>query len=302
MLVLAALKDVLRKTKLGARREVVPRPWPSAAFRRGAPADWSGSIPRRCAASPIRATATYANACGAWRRNGAASATGGSASACNAKAFTRTARSSPALFRGGAWPCAVAAAASARPERGRRWRCRTARTSAGASTSWPTPSPGPPLPHPGHRRRLHPRGLGLGGRHLDRRTAPGARARCAHRPPRQARDHRQRQRHRDDRPAILEWTNRTGLGWHYIAPGKPQQNGFVESFNGRLRDVPERGGLRPLEARAVMMLPELRGPLQCGSTGAKRGARKERRPLASPKIRYGVSCQGPYDGHTRRFS
>ena len=23
---------------------------------------------------------------------------------------------------------------------------------------------------------------------------------------------------------------------HYIAPGKPQQNGFVESFNGRLRD------------------------------------------------------------------
>ena len=26
------------------------------------------------------------------------------------------------------------------------------------------------------------------------------------------------------------------VGWHYIAPGKPQQNGFSESFNGRLRD------------------------------------------------------------------
>jgi transposase InsO family protein len=24
--------------------------------------------------------------------------------------------------------------------------------------------------------------------------------------------------------------------WHYIAPGKPLQNGFVESFNGRMRD------------------------------------------------------------------
>jgi len=24
--------------------------------------------------------------------------------------------------------------------------------------------------------------------------------------------------------------------WHYIATGKPQQNGFVESFNGRSRD------------------------------------------------------------------
>jgi putative transposase len=36
--------------------------------------------------------------------------------------------------------------------------------------------------------------------------------------------------------AILEWANDTGVGWHYIAPGKPQQNGFNESFNGRLRD------------------------------------------------------------------
>ena len=36
--------------------------------------------------------------------------------------------------------------------------------------------------------------------------------------------------------AVLEWTNRARIEWHYIAPGKPQQNGFVESFNGRLRD------------------------------------------------------------------
>ena len=36
--------------------------------------------------------------------------------------------------------------------------------------------------------------------------------------------------------AILEWADDTGVAWHYIAPGKPQQNGFNESFNGRLRD------------------------------------------------------------------
>jgi putative transposase len=36
--------------------------------------------------------------------------------------------------------------------------------------------------------------------------------------------------------AILNWADETGVGWHYIAPGKPQQNGFIESFNGRLRD------------------------------------------------------------------
>ena len=36
--------------------------------------------------------------------------------------------------------------------------------------------------------------------------------------------------------AILGWADRTRVRWHYIAPGKPQQNGFIESFNGRMRD------------------------------------------------------------------
>ena len=36
--------------------------------------------------------------------------------------------------------------------------------------------------------------------------------------------------------AVLRWCQDTGVGWHYIAPGKPMQNAFVESFNGRLRD------------------------------------------------------------------
>ena len=33
--------------------------------------------------------------------------------------------------------------------------------------------------------------------------------------------------------AILRWTPQTRMEWHYIAPGKPQQNVFIESFNGR---------------------------------------------------------------------
>ncbi len=36
--------------------------------------------------------------------------------------------------------------------------------------------------------------------------------------------------------AILKWTQTSGVAWHYIAPGKPQQNAFAESFIGRLRD------------------------------------------------------------------
>ena len=36
--------------------------------------------------------------------------------------------------------------------------------------------------------------------------------------------------------AILAWQQEHAVEWHYIAPGKPMQNGFVESFNGHLRD------------------------------------------------------------------
>ncbi|MBB3965886.1 transposase InsO family protein [Rhizobium metallidurans] len=36
--------------------------------------------------------------------------------------------------------------------------------------------------------------------------------------------------------AILAWSKDHKVEWHYIAPGKPMQNGYVESFNGRMRD------------------------------------------------------------------
>jgi len=36
--------------------------------------------------------------------------------------------------------------------------------------------------------------------------------------------------------AVLEWCGAAKIDWHYTAPGKPTQNAFVESFNGRMRD------------------------------------------------------------------
>jgi putative transposase len=36
--------------------------------------------------------------------------------------------------------------------------------------------------------------------------------------------------------AILRWSKEHQVEWHYIAPGKPMQNGYIESFNGRMRD------------------------------------------------------------------
>ena len=36
--------------------------------------------------------------------------------------------------------------------------------------------------------------------------------------------------------AIFAWAKDHGVVWHYIAPGKPMQNGYIESFNGKMRD------------------------------------------------------------------
>ena len=36
--------------------------------------------------------------------------------------------------------------------------------------------------------------------------------------------------------AIIGWAQDRRIAWHYIAPGKPMQNGICEAFNGRMRD------------------------------------------------------------------
>ena len=36
--------------------------------------------------------------------------------------------------------------------------------------------------------------------------------------------------------AMLAWAQSSRTAWHFIAPGKPMQNGICEAFNGRMRD------------------------------------------------------------------
>ena len=36
--------------------------------------------------------------------------------------------------------------------------------------------------------------------------------------------------------AMLAWSQERRITWHFIAPGKPMQNGICEAFNGRMRD------------------------------------------------------------------
>jgi transposase InsO family protein len=124
---------------------------------------------------------------------------------------------------------AVGAVASARSAPGHYWPCRRAETALVARFSAPSAKRLPALPHPRHRRRLNPRecltlvaDTSLSGRRVGCALDAIIRARRAGRL-------RLRQRHRTD----SQWS---GVECHYIAPDKPQQNAFIESFNGRLRD------------------------------------------------------------------
>ena len=53
--------------------------------------------------------------------------------------------------------------------------------------------------------------------------------------------------------AVLRWATRR-VAWHYIEPGKPAQNAFIESFNSKLRDecLNEQVFTSLAEARAII--------------------------------------------------
>ena len=97
--------------------------------------------------------------------------------------------------------------------------------------------------------------------------------------------------------AVLAWSGDTGVEWHYIAPGKPTQNGFVESFNGRMRDELLNDTLfftvrqarsilaldRRLQHQAAPLLAWLRhtGRVRCRTRTATGGVNP---PVASPAL------------------
>jgi putative transposase len=55
--------------------------------------------------------------------------------------------------------------------------------------------------------------------------------------------------------AILRWADDHKVAWHYIAPGRPVQNAFAESFIGRLRDeLPNETRFRSLPHAVALRL------------------------------------------------
>jgi len=128
--------------------------------------------------------------------------------------------------------------------------------------------------------------------------------------------------------AVLAWSQDRAVGWHYIAPGKPQQNAFVESFNGKLRDEclnetlftsirharlvlalwrRDYNEVRPHSALggrppACLSLPSCSPasrPLRAGFAGGRRaeGAPSARRPALTQAVRDGDKFAGR-DGET----
>ena len=75
--------------------------------------------------------------------------------------------------------------------------------------------------------------------------------------------------------AMLRWQQETKVAWHYIQPGKPIQNAFVESFNGRLRDeLLNETSFRSL-AHVRELLAEWRGAsTRTAPTRASRGSHR----------------------------
>lgn len=54
--------------------------------------------------------------------------------------------------------------------------------------------------------------------------------------------------------AMLKRQEDRKVGWHYIAPGKPMQNGLVESFNWRMREERLNEHLFPSLRHACRMI------------------------------------------------
>jgi len=84
--------------------------------------------------------------------------------------------------------------------------------------------------------------------------------------------------------AILTWADRQKVAWHYIAPGKPVQNAFIESFNGRLRDELLNETLFRSLAHARVVLEAWRGDYNAERPHSSLGWQT---PLA-----FAARCQG----------
>ena len=79
--------------------------------------------------------------------------------------------------------------------------------------------------------------------------------------------------------AIFAWAQDNRVVWHFIAPGKPMQNGFCESFNGRMRDELLNESLFLGLDHARTKITELGSTITTSDDRTRRWAISLRRPM-----------------------
>ena len=124
--------------------------------------------------------------------------------------------------------------------------------------------------------------------------------------------------------ALAAWAKDSGVRLHFITPGKPTENGYIESFNGKFRDEclnlnwfqdpAESKGIRPSRHKVQSSHPTVqtakRAPSRRwageGQTGCERaGRRRPGRPASGPLYRQAGTVpdrQPPYRSSTARRS
>ena len=99
--------------------------------------------------------------------------------------------------------------------------------------------------------------------------------------------------------AILQWADQSDIGWHDIAPGKPMQNGFIESFmygrpprckcNLTVGGGWVRSCIRPIDAACMTAGPD----------GVRGSAPNQRGGLCAPKALLALPIPGPAGSPSR---
>jgi transposase InsO family protein len=113
--------------------------------------------------------------------------------------------------------------------------------------------------------------------------------------------------------AVQEWITAVGARTAYIAPGSPWENGFVESFNARLRDELLDGEIFYSLREAQVVIEGWRrhynqGPparlARLPGTGTRGVCARARRtdPCATPASFTNHPGHGPTTGHALTFT
>ena len=97
--------------------------------------------------------------------------------------------------------------------------------------------------------------------------------------------------------AVDQWAYEQGLQWHTIQPGRPMENGYVESFNGRFRDecLNENWFTDLADARVkiAQWKQDYNRARPHSSLGYRTPEEFEYRRKASPSIKWGKGLQTP---------